>query len=263
MSDWREPHGPWIVGHRGAPRKARENTVDSLDWAESLGVDAVEFDLRQTRDGDAVLFHDEEIALGSQRVPVRSFTTREIEKLSPPSEFGEYRIARLETVFHRYGRALRYLLDVKISPGTHLGAMARRIGGLASAFGVTPRCLVASFDAEFLKKMRETEPAMATSLLFDRPVALPEPGKLTPLFPPVDGIGPRKDLVAPALLSQAAAAGLSVHPWTVDEEWEMRELLAAGVASITTNLPDVALRVRSEAPSALAPIGSEVRSPKS
>ena len=52
-SEWREPHPPWIVGHRGAPRRARENTIESFDWAESIGVDAVEFDLRQTRDGEA------------------------------------------------------------------------------------------------------------------------------------------------------------------------------------------------------------------
>ena len=106
-SDWREPHGPWIVGHRGAPRRARENTIESFDWAESLGVDAVEFDVRQTRDGEAVVFHDDDVTLGNQHVPVRSFTTREIEKLVLPSEHGEYRIPRLEDVFHRYGRALR------------------------------------------------------------------------------------------------------------------------------------------------------------
>jgi len=94
-SNWREPHGPWIVGHRGAPRRARENTIESFDWAESLGVDAIEFDVRQTRDGEAVVFHDDDVSLGNQHVPVRSFTTREIEKLALPSEQGEYRIIDL------------------------------------------------------------------------------------------------------------------------------------------------------------------------
>ncbi len=117
MSEWKEPHGTWIVGHRGAPRRARENTIESLDFAESFHVDAVEFDLRQTRDGEAVLFHDEDVVLGTQRIPVRSFTWRELERLSIPSEFGEYRIPRLETVFHRYGRNLRYVVEVKSGAG--------------------------------------------------------------------------------------------------------------------------------------------------
>jgi glycerophosphoryl diester phosphodiesterase len=244
VSDWKKPHPVWIVGHRGAPRRARENTIDSFDWAESFGVDAIEFDLRQTREGEAVVFHDEEIALGNQRIPVRHFTAREVEKLTLSSEFGDYRIPKLEEVFHRYGRALRYVVEAKVSAGTQREILARRIARVAAAYRVTDRCLVASFDAELLRRVREADPDVATSFLFDRPVALPEPGRQTPLFPPVDAIGPRKDLVAPALLSQAAAAGLSVHVWTVDETEDVAKLMAAGVASITTNAPDVALRLR-------------------
>ena len=74
---------------------------------------------------------------------------------------------------------------------------------------------------------------------------LAAPGQPAPLFPPVDAIAPRKDLVSPTLLSQAAMVNLSVHPWTVDEADEIRKLLAAGVASITTNAPDIALEIRS------------------
>jgi glycerophosphoryl diester phosphodiesterase len=244
VSDWRQPHGVWVVGHRGAPRRARENTLDSLDWAESLGADAVEFDLRQTRDGEAVLFHDEDIGLGGQRVPVKSFTAREIERLQLPSDFGEYRVPRLEDVFHRYGHDLRYLVEVKTSGSTQLALMARRVASLAAAFGVGSKCLVASFDAEFLRRMRETDPEIATGFIFDHAVSLPAPGKPTPLFPPVDAICPRRDLVGPALLEQAAAAALTVHPWTVDEEAEMRRLMDAKVASVITNLPDLGLAVR-------------------
>lgn len=249
MSDWRERHPVWVVGHRGAPRRARENTLDSFDFAESLGVDAVELDVRQTRDGEAVVFHDEQIQLGSQRLPVRSFTTREVEKLTLSSEFGEYRIPKLEDVFHRYGSALRYIVEIKTSVSTHRLTMARRVAHLASAFGVAKRCLLASFDTEILKLLREVDPTLATSFLFDRPVALPEAGRPTPLFPPVDAIGPSKELVTPYVMDQATRSGLPVHPWTADEEAEIRRLLALGVASVTTNAPDLALRIRNGAPS--------------
>ena len=244
MSDWKKPHPTWIVGHRGAPRRARENTIASFDFAESFGADAVEFDVRQTRDGEAVVFHDEDIVLGTQRLAVRTFTWREIEKLVIPSELGEYRIPRLEQVFHRYGTSLRYIVEVKTSHGMQMGTMARRIAKLVSVFGVGKQVMVGSFDAEFLKRMREAEPALPTSYIFDRPVALPAPGQPAPLFPPVDAIAPRKDLVSPTLLSQAAMVNLSVHPWTVDEADEIRRLLQDGVASITTNAPDAALEIR-------------------
>ncbi len=244
MSDWKQPHPTWIVGHRGAPRRARENTIASFDFAESFGADAIELDVRLTRDGEAVVFHDEDVVLGTQRLPVRTFTWRELEKLVIPSELGEYRIPRLEQVLHRYGTALRYIVEVKTSPGMPMGTMARRVAKLASVFGVTDRCLVGSFDAEFVKRMHESFPGIATSYIFDHGVALPVPGQPAPLFPPVDAIAPRKDLITPTLLAQAATANLSVHPWTIDEAGDIRRLLVAGVASITTNAPDVALEIR-------------------
>ena len=94
--------------------------------------------------------------------------------------------------------------------------------------------------------MREADAEIATSFLIDHPVAMPEAGRLTPLFPPTDAIGPRHDLVTPAFLAQAAAAELSVHPWTADEPAEIRRLLDAGVASVTTNQPETALAIRDE-----------------
>ena len=254
MNDWRAPHPLWIVGHRGAPRRARENTLASFDWAESLGADAVELDVRQTREGDAVVFHDEEIALGGQRVAVRHFTTREIERLTLSSEFGEYKIPKLEEVFHRYGPALRYVVEVKTSGGTNVALLARRVVRLAAAYRVGDRCLVASFDAELLRRVREADPELATSFLFERPVVLPEPERPAPLFPPADAVGPRLDLVTPALVAQASAAGLSTHVWTVDEPGEVARLAAVGVSSITTNVPDALLAARAELAGRMTPV---------
>jgi glycerophosphoryl diester phosphodiesterase len=245
-NEWRTPHSVWIVGHRGAPRRARENTLDSFDWAENLKADAIEFDLRQTRDGEAIVYHDDDIVLGHQHIAVRHFTAREIERLALPSDFGDYRIPKLSDVFHRYARSLRYVIEVKTSRDTQLALMARRISHLAAEFGVTSRCVVASFSADFLRKMRDTDSDLALSFLFDHPVALPEAGRATPLFPPVDAIGPRWDLVSRDLMAAAAAAGLTVHPWTVDVVGDMQKLIALGVASITTNVPDVAIQVRDE-----------------
>jgi glycerophosphoryl diester phosphodiesterase len=47
-----------IIGHRGAAGLALENTLPSLELARLLGVDAVEFDVRLTRDRHFVLCHD-------------------------------------------------------------------------------------------------------------------------------------------------------------------------------------------------------------
>jgi glycerophosphoryl diester phosphodiesterase len=47
-----------VVGHRGAPTIAAENTIPSLRVALSLGANAVEIDICVTADGAFVLWHD-------------------------------------------------------------------------------------------------------------------------------------------------------------------------------------------------------------
>src|SRR5262245_42901410 len=49
---------PLVVGHRGVPTHHQENTLAGFRRAVALGLDAIELDVRITRDGRAVVFHD-------------------------------------------------------------------------------------------------------------------------------------------------------------------------------------------------------------
>ena len=53
---------PLVIGHRGAPGYRPEHTRSSYDLALALGVDAVEPDVVWTRDGVAVVRHENEIS---------------------------------------------------------------------------------------------------------------------------------------------------------------------------------------------------------
>src|ERR1051325_10631886 len=50
-----------IFGHRGSPRRFRENTVASFEETLRAGADGFETDLRLLCDDTAVLFHDDEV----------------------------------------------------------------------------------------------------------------------------------------------------------------------------------------------------------
>jgi glycerophosphoryl diester phosphodiesterase len=47
-----------VLAHRGVHHDARENTLASFEAALAAGVDGIETDVRLTRDGVPVLFHD-------------------------------------------------------------------------------------------------------------------------------------------------------------------------------------------------------------
>ena len=50
-----------IIGHRGAAGLAPENTLAGIRAALEAGVDAIEFDIRKTLDGELVLCHDKSL----------------------------------------------------------------------------------------------------------------------------------------------------------------------------------------------------------
>jgi hypothetical protein len=52
---------PWILGHRGSPLEAPENTLASLRRALELGLDGIAYDTRACRSGELVLLHDETV----------------------------------------------------------------------------------------------------------------------------------------------------------------------------------------------------------
>ncbi|HXV22763.1 MAG TPA: glycerophosphodiester phosphodiesterase family protein, partial [Alphaproteobacteria bacterium] len=59
---WRAPQTkPLIVAHRGGAALAPENTVAAFRAAAAAGADAIETDVRRTRDGALVCLHDADL----------------------------------------------------------------------------------------------------------------------------------------------------------------------------------------------------------
>lgn len=50
-----------IVAHRGCINKAPENTLEGFRKAFDYGADAIELDIRETKDGNYVIIHDETV----------------------------------------------------------------------------------------------------------------------------------------------------------------------------------------------------------
>lgn len=76
--------GPAILVHRGATAFAPENTLKAFTLAMDLGADGVEMDVRRTRDGVLVLFHDESVDRLLRGVGrVRGHTLAQLRALRP------------------------------------------------------------------------------------------------------------------------------------------------------------------------------------
>jgi glycerophosphoryl diester phosphodiesterase len=226
-----------IVGHRGAPRKALENTLESFDRAEADGADAFELDVRLTLDGEAVVVHDPEVVLGDRRLPVAQLTMAELVEAEIVRGDLRGRIPTLREVLTRYGSAGRFLVELKQGPSPRPGLLEFRTAALLSQLRLTERAMVLSFSAEILRRVKEIEPSIGTCLNFDGSTYRPT-GRFWPDRPKgCDAIGPNVALVTARLMAEAREAGLAVHVWTVNDPDQARQMALWGAASVISDDP--------------------------
>lgn len=71
-----------IIGHRGAAGEALENTAASIKAALRAGVDAIEIDVRRTKDNQLVLCHDDNLlVISGQNSKVKDLTLKQLQAI--------------------------------------------------------------------------------------------------------------------------------------------------------------------------------------
>ena len=94
------PERPWIIGHRGVPSEAPENTLRGFELAIGQGADLIEIDLHLSADGRLVVIHDDTVDRttdGTDRVGDLSFC--ELRALDAGSWMGtQFRGERIPTL---------------------------------------------------------------------------------------------------------------------------------------------------------------------
>jgi glycerophosphoryl diester phosphodiesterase len=84
-----------VIGHRGAAGLALENTLPSIELARLLGVDAIEFDVRMTKDHHLVLCHDATLdRVSDSSARIRDLSLRQLKKVKLRD--GESRVPSLK-----------------------------------------------------------------------------------------------------------------------------------------------------------------------
>lgn len=222
---------PHVIAHRGASRRARENTLDAFRLARSLGADWVELDVRRSADGLLVVNHDACYADGRAVIDVVADERPWLVPLLSES---------LEACV-----GMGVNIEIKNLPGEPGhdpgNGIADALVQLVRATRPSEELLVSSFNEGTVARVREIEPALATAVLTFT-LEDPEATIATVAAGGHRAIHPFDSTVDARLVALAHEAGLEVNVWTVDEPARIEELVAFGVDGIVTNVPDVARR---------------------
>ena len=217
--------------------------AERYDRAIGLGVDYVEIDVRRTADGLHVNYHDEVTPSG-----------RELHSLSYADLKGELDSDLL---------TLDEVLDLVAGrAGLHVDLKER--GDEAEVVrGVLARCKESEFvvttgDVESIRTVKQQFPTVVAGLTLGTDMRNAHAwatfrDRLSELFPGArlkrshaDFVAAHQQLARIRLLSYCASRRMAAWVWTVDEEREIARFIAdPRVATLVTNRPDLALRLKS------------------
>lgn len=228
---------PIAFAHRGGSLEVEENTMVAFAHAVALGYSHIETDVQATRDGVAVIFHDDTLVrMTGEPERVADLTWAELSRRRTK---GGAAIPLLEEVLADWPDLM---LNLEAKSDAAVEPMARAIRRTEAL----SRVCVGAFEAKRTARLRALlgpglcwSPAHAGVLgLWLRVWSLPGP---RPDFPVVQvpvsfrGI----PVVTPRFVRAAHAHGVQVHVWTVDEEDEMERLLDIGVDGLMSDRPSL------------------------
>lgn len=246
-----------VIGHRGNCAHAPENTLESFRQAIALGVDALEFDVRLTSDGEVVVVHDPtvtrttggegeiaKLALPALRQLDAGATFTTDGGASFPYRGRNIGISTLAEVLEATA-PIPVLIELKLPS---VGAPTRRV---IESLGAESRCIVASsirssvapFEGSAIpigSSPSHIAPLLVPALLGRRyshlnfsSMSLPEVWNGIPV-----PLG--------ALARAAKPAGVPLHVWTINSAEEAKRLWRRGVNGILSDDPALILRARAE-----------------
>lgn len=221
-----------IIGHRGAAGSELENTLASLQSALDHGVDVVEFDVRKTKDGKLVVFHDPDLRrVTNDTRRINDLTFSQLQKI--PLHGGSH-IPSLSEALDVLGRH-QCIIEIKDNGICH---------ELVKVLEQHPQAqfTVASFKLDEMAQLRAMAPSYKIyALERTKPIDIIHTTKELGF----DGIGFNYWIFNPLTYWLCNRAGLEMYAYTVDHPFQAAFLnkLYPKLA-ICTNYPERLLAKR-------------------
>ncbi|MGW8751302.1 glycerophosphodiester phosphodiesterase [Bacillus wiedmannii] len=238
------------IAHRGASAYAPEHTIAAYKLGKHLKGDYIEIDLQMTKDGHLVAMHDETVNRTTNGTGlVKEHTLEEIKQLNtgsffnekhPPvakKEFENANVPTLEEIIKTFGHNANYYIETK-SPDEY-PSMEEKLLEIIKHYGINDKVIIQSFSEASLKKIH--------SLNVNIPLVQLLPYKKAAQLTELEmkkyktyciGLGMNYKYIDSAYVKRIKKHGLEVHPFTVDNETDMKKLILWGVDGMFTNYPD-------------------------
>lgn len=255
-----ESSQPLILGHRGASAVAPENTLAAFAQAIQDGADGIEFDVRISSDGVAVVIHDDTLnrtglvsgavsaltAAQLQQVDVGSWFTK---RSGGPAFFNET-IPTLEAVFDLFASNTAVLYVEMKCDEVQAPALANAVVRQIDKQNMRGRAVVESFALSAIADVKKIDPGVRTAALFEpklsKPISTLRRGSILKLARQhhADEIALHHTLARPKIVQAAKDEGFEIVVWTVDDVTWIERARVNGIKALISNNPHLMAEAR-------------------
>lgn len=234
---------PKVIGHRGAAAYAPENTLSSLHAAADLGIEWVEIDVKLTRDGVPVVFHDDDLlrCTGAEGL-VKDMDWKDLQELDAGSWYGDSfigeKIPSLEDALNVIlDRGLGLNLEIKPCPGREKETAEAALD-IASRIWPDdgPAPLISSFSHVCLETSMDMIPAWARGFLMDE--HMPEWRQIAEYLE-IATININGNTATREEIEDYIEMQKPILAYTINDPEMARELVRWGVDGVFADNPDV------------------------
>lgn len=232
-----------VFGHRGARAEAPENTVAGFRYARGIGLTAVEFDVRLTRDDRLVVIHDRTVDRTTDGTgAVADLTYRRIAGVDARGRFSDWPVPCRVPTFRETLEATAdfevVAIEIKADRPARLVRLIPKLVREIRRQHADARVILTSFDITALALAREVAPHLPRGYIgnWDSTAALTVARLLECQQADI-----QLSTSSPEIVVAAHAAGLRVVGWPCNTESEFELLTAWGVDAVTTDYPSTFL----------------------
>ncbi|WP_366180564.1 glycerophosphodiester phosphodiesterase family protein [Actinomyces timonensis] len=239
-----------VLGHRGAPSLAPENTLASIRRAARAGASWVEIDVDVIGDGTPIVIHDSALDRTTDRTgPYYALSRKDLEGIDAGSWFiaedgsRPYTGEPLPTLGQALGAIAAEGLSVNVEmkpceAGARacadlVDAVAERLDQLASC-APSSQVVVSSFKPLLLERMAWRRPATRLALLMEAGMPAGDWRSRAEMLG-VEAVNPADEGLERALVEEIRALGYGVNVWTVNSPERAEELFSWGASGIFTD----------------------------
>ena len=232
-----------IIGHRGARGEAPENTLAGFQYLHDLGIHAVEFDVRQLKDAELVIMHDDNF-----------LRTTSIDKNLYECSSTELEAYNQAYIWMDWGKQITPTLSDALhmmQDFNHLEVEVKAVETMADAEklvltleqqlqGFEKTAIITSFDLKIHHALKQMNSKFQRGLLVEDDIQLKAIDQALELE--CGQIGWMNQLATPELIRATQQEKLKISVWTVNSIERAQQLRDLGIDGLITDFPKLMLQ---------------------